>query len=153
MKSLQERYAPNSFCFGCGPKNPKGLRIRSFAVGHEVVADWKPQPQHVAFAGFVNGGILSTLLDCNGNWTAAYTLMRRDRTDSPPGTVTSGYEVKFLRPTPVSKTMRIRARALSTVRDHVTIEGSIEVDGKTTASMKGTFVAVKEGHPAFHRWE
>ena len=73
--------------------------------------------------------------------------------DSPPGTVTSGYEVKFLHPTPVSKTMRIRARALSTGRDRVTIEGFIEVDGKTTASMKGTFVAVKEGHPAFHRWE
>ena len=36
MKSLQEMYAPNSFCFGCGPKNPKGLRIRSFVVGDEV---------------------------------------------------------------------------------------------------------------------
>ena len=153
MKSLQEMYAPNSFCFGCGPKNLKGLRIRSFAVGDEVVAEWKSEPQHVAFAGFVNGGILSTLLDCHGNWTAAYTLMRRRGIDSPPGTVTSAYEVKFLRPTPISKTLRIRACATSTEDDRVTIEGFIEVDGETTASMKGIFVAVKEGHPAFHRWE
>jgi len=153
MKSLQEMYAPNGFCFGCGPKNSKGLRIRSFAVGDEVVAEWKSEPQHVAFAGFVNGGILSTLLDCHGNWTAAYTLMRKSGMDSPPGTVTSAYEVKFLRPTPISKTMHIRARATSTEGYRVTVEGLIDVEGKMTASMKGTFVAVKRGHPAFHRWE
>ena len=122
-------------------------------MGDEVVADWKSEPQHVAFAGFVNGGVLSTLLDSNGNWTAAFALMRKGGINSPPGTVTSSYEVQFLRPTPILKTMRIRARALSTESDRVTIEGFIEVDGKTTARMKGIFVAVKEGHPAFHRWE
>ena len=35
-------------------------------MGDEVVADWKSEPQHVAFAGLVNGGVLSTLLDGNG---------------------------------------------------------------------------------------
>ena len=122
-------------------------------MGDEVVADWKSEPQHVAFAGFVNGGVLSTLLDSNGNWTAAFALMRKGGINSPPGTVTSSYEVQFLRPTPILKTMQIRARVLSTESDRVTIEGFIEVDGKTTARMKGIFVAVKEGHPAFHRWE
>ena len=29
--SLQERYAPASVCFGCGPANPSGLRLRSVA--------------------------------------------------------------------------------------------------------------------------
>ena len=29
-RSVQERYAPENRCFGCGPANPKGLRIRSF---------------------------------------------------------------------------------------------------------------------------
>ncbi|MDQ3744886.1 MAG: PaaI family thioesterase, partial [Acidobacteriota bacterium] len=45
MKSLQERYAPRSACFGCGPANEKGLRIRSFpaAEGEEVVCDWQPE--------------------------------------------------------------------------------------------------------------
>ena len=40
-QSLQEQYAPNNACFGCGPANPKGLHIRSFAEGDEVVADWQ----------------------------------------------------------------------------------------------------------------
>src|SRR5437867_12700786 len=121
MKSLQEMYAPNSFCFGCGPKNPKGLRIRSFAVGDEVVAEWKPEPQHVAFAGLVNGGILSTLLDCHGNWTAAFTPPRKSGMYSPPATVTAAFQVKLLRPTPISMTMHIRTRPTSTQPSGLTV--------------------------------
>lgn len=153
MKSLQERYAPNSRCFGCGPKNAKGLRIKSFPKGHDVIADWKSEPQHLAFAGFVNGGILSTLLDCQGNWTAAYALMKKRGLDALPGTVTAEYNVNFLSPTPVGKVVHLRARAVELENDRATVEGSIEVDGRTTATMRGTFVAVKEDHPAFHRWQ
>src|SRR4030081_780892 len=46
MKSIQETYAPNNQCFGCGPANDKGLRIRSFENGEELVAEWTPQPYH-----------------------------------------------------------------------------------------------------------
>src|SRR5687768_1235674 len=63
MKSLQETYAPNNRCFGCGPSNEQGLRIRSFESGDEVVCDWTPQPHHLAFTGIVNGGIIGAILD------------------------------------------------------------------------------------------
>jgi hypothetical protein len=36
--------------------------------------------------------------------------------------------------------------------DRAVVEASIEANGKVTATCRGTFVAVKEGHPAFHRW-
>ena len=39
-QSLQERYAPNNACFGCGPANADGLRIRSIVDGEEVVCEW-----------------------------------------------------------------------------------------------------------------
>jgi hypothetical protein len=42
-QSLQERYAPSNACFGCGPANPQGLRIRSFEEGDAVVAHWRAQ--------------------------------------------------------------------------------------------------------------
>ena len=29
---VQERYAPHSVCYGCGPANPDGLHLRSFEV-------------------------------------------------------------------------------------------------------------------------
>jgi len=70
-RSLQEKYAPNNSCFGCGPANAQGLRIRSFPKGEEVVAEWIPQSKYEAFPGVLNGGIIGTLLDCHCNWTAA----------------------------------------------------------------------------------
>ncbi|HET9801329.1 MAG TPA: hypothetical protein VFP82_06545, partial [Chthoniobacterales bacterium] len=75
--SLQEQYAPNNACFGCGPANPDGLHIRSFAKNGEVVAEWQPQPKYEAFPGVLNGGIIGALLDCHCNWTAAYHLMKK----------------------------------------------------------------------------
>jgi hypothetical protein len=83
-KSLQETYAPNSICYGCGPANPQGLHIRSF-VGEngELVAEWQPQPHHQTFEGALNGGVIGTLLDCHCNWTAAYHLMTVQGLDRP----------------------------------------------------------------------
>ena len=74
-QSLQEEYAPENACFGCGPANPDGLHIRSFVRGDEVVAEWKPEPRYEAFPGVLNGGIIGALLDCHCNWTAAWHLM------------------------------------------------------------------------------
>src|SRR5438034_3047163 len=82
--SLQDRYAPANRCFGCGPANEKGLRIKSRVVDGELVAQWTPEPHHEAYTGMLNGGIIGTLLDCHGNWAAAYYLMTRDRLDTPP---------------------------------------------------------------------
>jgi hypothetical protein len=74
QRSLQERYAPNNACWGCGPANAEGLRIRSFPRGDEVVAEWKPEPRYEAFPGVLNGGIIGTLLDCHCNWAAAVSF-------------------------------------------------------------------------------
>jgi hypothetical protein len=52
-KSLQEHYAPSARCFGCGPANARGLRIRSFpladAADAHVVCDFTPELHHEAF--------------------------------------------------------------------------------------------------------
>lgn len=152
--SLQERYAPANACFGCGPANPKGLRIRSFvaAAGPEVVADWTPQPHHEAFPGVVNGGIIGALFDCHLNWAAAHHLMRQAGKDKAPCTVTADYAVKFLRPTPSGSVLHLSARVVDSSADRAVVEGSLEVGGKLTATCRGTFVAVKPGHPAYQRW-
>jgi hypothetical protein len=86
MESLQDRYSPNAVCFGCGPANPKGLHIKSRPEGDRLVADWLPGPHHKAFADFTSGGIIAMLLDCHGNMTAAYFLMKARGLDVPPGT-------------------------------------------------------------------
>lgn len=155
-KSLQERYAPNGICFGCGPANAQGLRIRSFAVqgehGEEVVAQWTPQPHHQAFPGVLNGGIAGALLDCHGNWAAAHHLMKAKGLDAPPCTVTADFAVTLKRPCPVDGPLELRARVVSSEGDKATVEGSLSAAGKVRATVTGTFVAVGPGHPAYHRW-
>ena len=101
-KSLQEQYAPGNACFGCGPANPKGLHIRSFAEGDDVVAEWQAESQYEAFPGMLCGGIIGTLLDCHSNWAATHHLMRKAGADHPPCTVTADFAVKLLRPTPTA---------------------------------------------------
>ena len=151
--SLQDRYSPNGVCFGCGPANPRGLHIKSRLEGDRFVADWLPKSHHTAFVGVANGGIIATLLDCHGNATAAYSLMRARSLTSLPGTVTAELAVKFLKPTPMKKQLHLSAWCTRVEGDRAWVEGSIEVEGVKTAAMSGLYVAVKEGHPAFHKWK
>ncbi len=150
--SLQERYAPQNICFGCGPANDKGLRIRSFLQGDEVVADWTPAPHHQAFEGMLNGGIIGALLDCHSNWAATIHLMQKTGAAAPPCTVTADYAIKLTRPTPAGQAVHLRARVVASTDDRATVEATLESGGKVCATCRGTFVAVKPGHPAYHRW-
>ncbi len=151
--SLQERFAPDGRCFGCGPANEHGLRIRSFeAADGTVVAEWQAQPEHEAFDGFVNGGILGTLIDCHSNWTAIAALLARDGAETAPSTVTADFSVRFRRPTPSDRPLQVIGRAIEVADDRVTVETTIEVDGVTTALGRATFASVKPGHPAYGRW-
>jgi acyl-coenzyme A thioesterase PaaI-like protein len=151
-KSLQENYAPQNTCWGCGPANAEGLRIRSFARGDEVIAEWTPEPKYEAFPGVLNGGIIGTLLDCHCNWTAAWHLMKKTGQDRPPCTVTADYAIKLLRPTPTKNPVLLSAHVVESSENRATVEGTLSGDGKICATCRGTFVAVQEGHPAFHRW-
>ena len=151
--SLQEKFAPKNACFGCGPANPKGLHVRSFPQKEGMVtAEFKPELQYEAFPGVLNGGIIGALLDCHCNWTAAWALMQNEKLETPPCTVTAEYSIKLLRPTPTNINLKLEAKAVEVKGDRAVIEGSLIADGKVTATCRGTFVAVKPGHPAYHRW-
>jgi acyl-coenzyme A thioesterase PaaI-like protein len=151
-KSLQEEHAALTRCFGCGPANEQGLRIQSFVEGDEVVCEWTPAPHHEAFPGVLNGGIIGTLFDCHLNWTAAHHLMLATGASAPPCTVTAEYQVALRRPTPSNGSLHLRAHVVESGADRATVEGTLEAGGRVTATGRGVFVAVKEGHPAFHRW-
>jgi uncharacterized protein (TIGR00369 family) len=151
--SLQESFAPAGRCFGCGPANELGLRIRSFEAGDGlVVTEFQARPEHEAFDGIVNGGILGALIDCHSNWTAVAAMMARTGATSAPSTVTADFSVRFLRPTPSDRPLRVIARAVEVSDRKATIEATIEVDSVVTATGGGTFVTVKPGHPAYGRW-
>lgn len=150
--ALQDRYAPHNRCFGCGPSNEKGLRLKSVPEGDEVVCDWRPEEHHQAFEGMLNGGICGALLDCHSNWTAAWHLMNENGLETPPCTVTAEFHVKLKKPTPMDGTVRLRARVVESSEKKAVVEATLEAGGVVTCTCRGVFVAVKEGHPAYHRW-
>lgn len=150
--SVQDRYAPNLICFGCGPANPEGLHLKSYVKGERMVAEFRAQPKHQAFEGMLNGGIIGALLDCHCNWMACYHLMQRNGLESPPCTVTAEYTIKMEKPTPIAGVISLEAWVVDSSERRATVEGTLTAGGAITARCRGVFVAVREGHPAYHRW-
>jgi acyl-coenzyme A thioesterase PaaI-like protein len=114
--------------------------------------EFTPDESHQAFPGMINGGIIGTLLDCHGNWTAAIALMDKAGDTEPPCTVTASYSIKLRRPTPLGSTLIVKGEVTEIGDDRANVKMSLSADGEVCATGEGLFVAVKEGHPAFHRW-
>jgi len=129
------------------------LHVRSYVeAGDVLLCTFVPEPHHEAFPGMVNGGILGAVLDCHSNWAAAHSLMRARGANTPPCTVTADFHVKLRKPTPLDQPLMVRAAPVRIDGDRVVIEATLGPAGWVTATCTGTFVAVKEGHPAFHQW-
>ena len=154
QQPVQERYAPHSVCYGCGPANPDGLHLRSFEVGDELVADWQPSACARGVLGRAerrhlrpDPGLPRQLgRDPGPDAGSVARIDRRPR--SPPN-----YEVQLLRPTPTDRPLRLRARVRSIDGRRAVAEAEIVAGHEVTATFRGTFAAVGPGHPAFHRWD
>ena len=74
--AIQDRI-PHNHCWGCGTLNPRGLHIKSFVEGDEVVCTFRPSPDHMAGPTTVlYGGIIAAVIDCH----AVCTAQRMSRT-------------------------------------------------------------------------
>lgn len=135
-RSIQERFVPGMTCFGCGPANAKGLRLRSFPADGFTVATFTPWPEHDNGLGFLNGGIICTVLDCHSATPMIVEAERRGliSEDAFLPYVTAGLDVRYLRPTPLDVPLELRARVVSGDDIEMTVEAELIADGKTRAS-------------------
>lgn len=136
--SLQEQFLPMLTCFGCGPANPQGLRLRSFPAEDALttVAEFTPWPEHGNGLGFVNGGIICTVLDCH---SATPMLLEAARMQLFGDTatlpfVTAGLEVRYLRPTPMDVPLQLSAHVLDGNASELHVSVELACDGKVRAS-------------------
>jgi acyl-coenzyme A thioesterase PaaI-like protein len=135
--SIQERLYPSLPCFGCGPSNPKGLKLRSYAGDGVVTAAFMPWPEHDNGLGYLNGGIISTILDCH---SAAAVMLEAERRGwpSPQGEalpyLTAGLDVRYLRPSPLHDRIELRAVVTSAAQAEMTAEVELMWDGKIQAT-------------------
>jgi len=112
-KAFQDYWQQNQ-CWGCG-NNEHGLHIKSYWDVDESICVWQPNTYHMAGpAGFLNGGIIATIIDCHSICTAIaneYRIERRDL-DSKPliWCVTASLKLHYLLPTPVDKPLTLKAK-------------------------------------------
>ena len=86
--------------------------------------------KYQAFPGIVNGGVVSALFDCHGNWTAAVALMDRSCLPRPPLTLTAELLVNFREPTPPGVPLIVRS-TVARVRESASAgsgKASVQVD-------------------------
>lgn len=134
--SLQDLYFPDGQCFGCGPKNPAGLMLRSFAEGDRATARWTPRHHHQAVAGVLCGGVVSTLLDCHSGAALAQAVKARTGRwpfgESEPWATTK-LDVELLRPTPLGSTLTLSAHAVGLDDDEAVIDAELHSEGRLRA--------------------
>ncbi len=115
-QALQDICLPSGTCYGCGSANPDGLQIKSYWSddGQFVVAQFRPQERFSSgFKNAVYGGLIASLIDCHSNWTAMAFGYKADGRE--PGTkpviasVTGTLSVKYLKPTPMDRTIHLKA--------------------------------------------
>ena len=153
MQAFQDYYPENlAHCYGCGRENAQGHQIKTFWDGDETVTHFQPRPEHTAIPGFVYGGLLASLIDCQGTGTAAAAMYRSENRsmDSLPAFlfVTGSLQVSYLKPTPLGPQLEIRDRVKEIKGRKVVVEATVYAEGEATArgevvalQMPDTFVA------------
>ena len=145
-KSFQDHYPENySHCYGCGSKNEHGLKIKSYWDGDEAIAVFQPEEYHLAFPGYVYGGLIASVSDCHSTGTAAAAVYKKEGRDlgSKPHLrfVTAALHVDYLKPTPLGPELHLRSKITEIKGKKVVVETDLLVEGVVTA--KGKVVAVK----------
>lgn len=137
-QSIQQRLYPDLPCFGCGPANDKGLQLRSFpGADGAVVARFTPWPEHNSGLGYLNGGIICTVLDCHSAAAVMHEAQLRGWPPLPGAAlayVTAGLDVRYLRPSPLQDTVDLRAVVTDAGEAEMTAEVELIWDGKTRAA-------------------
>jgi acyl-coenzyme A thioesterase PaaI-like protein len=139
--SIQERYFAELTCFGCGPANTRGLQLRSFEAGEDVVrAEFRPWAEHDNGLGYLNGGIIATVLDCH---SAAAMVVHADRlglaTIGALPYVTAGLDLRYRRPAPLREPVELLARVVSGDEDEMQIEVELWWQDKVRASARAVW--------------
>jgi acyl-coenzyme A thioesterase PaaI-like protein len=135
--SIQERLYPQLTCFGCGHANARGLKLRSYPGDGVVTAAFEPWPEHDNGFGFLNGGIIATVLDCHCGaavFHRASLLGMEPEQGAPLLYVTAGLDLRYLRPVPLGQVLELRAAVASADDHQVTVEAELVWDGKVRAA-------------------
>ncbi len=144
--AIQDRI-PANHCFGCGPLNGAGLRIKSYPAGEETVCTFQPAPHHMAGPTHVlNGGIIATVIDCHCICTAiadAYRAAGRELGSEPLiWCVTGSMKIDYLAPVPIAAPVELRARVRESKGRKRIVECTLGSGGRACAQAEVVAIEV-----------
>jgi uncharacterized protein (TIGR00369 family) len=120
-------------CFGCGPTNAYGLRMKFF-TDEKSLFSWVTIPGHLCgWDNLAHGGVLSTILDEMMGWTTIHF--------SKKFALTNAMSVKFHKSVYIGEQIRVEGRVIEVKGErHATAEAHIYKGENTLcAESKGTF--------------
>ena len=96
MKKIVNPYDNEvNMCFGCGKKNPVGLKLQFLESESHLRARWQPSDTYQGYPNVLHGGIIATLLDEIGAWCISVKI----------GTagVTNELNIKYINPVYINR--------------------------------------------------
>jgi acyl-coenzyme A thioesterase PaaI-like protein len=124
--ALNEELLKGNTCFGCGPDNPDGLRIRIFrdpASASRLVGTYRPRATQTGFPQIVHGGLQFTALDCMAAWTVL--ILRQPGKMMP---ITKSATTRYLAPACLGTELALSAEVIgeaASPREPLLIRGAI----------------------------
>ena len=147
-ETIQDQWPEQaSYCWGCGKNNTHGLQLKSYWDGDETVATFIPGEHHLAFPGVLNGGIISTIIDCHTTGTANAAAHTEVSAPDLYMFVTGSLSVKFLKPTPLDKPITLRARVEEMSEKRIRV--SCDLYSGDTITAKGETICFRVGLSEF----
>jgi acyl-coenzyme A thioesterase PaaI-like protein len=121
-------------CFGCGSRNPIGIRIGGFErIDGGFGATFTPLADHRGFEGLLHGGIIATALDEMLAWTA--TL------EEDVFVLTGKLELRYPRPAPADAGYRLQGFLDERRGRRLLLHGDCRTeDGDVVAEASGLFL-------------
>lgn len=123
-------------CFGCGPHNERGMRLRFRREGDEVVTELVPESGWDGPPGILHGGLQATLADEVAGWTLVGLLGRMGFTTS--------MSVRYVRPLELGVAVVARGSIASRKDPIVTVNVRLEQRGKLGCSARVSYMLPDE---------
>jgi uncharacterized protein (TIGR00369 family) len=132
------RVKADTYCFGCGPDNPVGLRLSGFRMveGERYEVDFTPLPEHQGWQEIVHGGIIATVVD---------EVMTRLLWELGMEVVTAELTVRYKRPLQVGTAVRATAWKERDLGRYVEVAASVSDGEQEYATATGRFVRLDVG--------
>ena len=136
----------DGYCFGCGPRNPIGLKLsfRWEQPTGDYVTEFTPAREHQGWVGRIHGGITAVVFD---EVLSRVVLHTRDMR-----WVTAELTTRMIRPIVIGEPLIVRGRIVLS-RSRLTVsegEAVSRVDGATVATARCKMMRVPDDQAA--RW-